>query len=94
MSVSILSCRLEKASAEAELEATRSRASDAQQSLGEQLSQGVTTVAMELHKLRGLTRRLHVALGADQVSAAVGPTPVVRWLEVLMDRKLSRRAGQ
>ncbi|KAK0139422.1 Sperm-associated antigen 5 [Merluccius polli] len=74
---------LEKASAEAELEATRSRASDTQQSLGEQLSQGVTAVAVELHKLRGLTCRLHTALGADQkpesskdgVSQAMTPGP-------------------
>ncbi|CAL8330025.1 unnamed protein product [Merluccius merluccius] len=75
--------KLEKASAEAELEATRSRASDTQQSLGEQLSHGVTAVAVELHKLRGLTCRLHTALGDDQkpesskdgVSQAMTPGP-------------------
>ncbi|CAL8331681.1 unnamed protein product [Lota lota] len=59
--------QLEKASVEAELEATRSRASHTQQTLGEQLVQGVTSLTVQLHKLKGLTNSLHVALG-DQNS--------------------------
>uniref|UniRef100_A0A8C5D0S1 Sperm-associated antigen 5 n=1 Tax=Gadus morhua TaxID=8049 RepID=A0A8C5D0S1_GADMO len=59
--------QLEKASVEADLEATRSRASHAQQSLGEQLVQGVTSLTVQLHTLKGLTHSLHVALG-EQVT--------------------------
>ena len=59
--------RLEKASVEAELEATRSRASHTQQSLGEQLVQGVTSLTVQLHMLKGLNNSLHMAL-VEQVT--------------------------
>ncbi|CAL8286825.1 unnamed protein product [Arctogadus glacialis] len=74
--------QLEKASVEAEIEATRSRASHAQQSLGEQLVQGVTSLTVQLHTLKGLTHSLHVALGeqnsepgAEAASRATTPGP-------------------
>ncbi|XP_030208117.1 sperm-associated antigen 5 [Gadus morhua] len=74
--------QLEKASVEADLEATRSRASHAQQSLGEQLVQGVTSLTVQLHTLKGLTHSLHVALGeqnsepgAEAASRATTPGP-------------------
>ncbi|CAL8353356.1 unnamed protein product [Boreogadus saida] len=74
--------QLEKASVKAELEATRSRASHAQQSLGEQLVQGVTSLTVQLHTLKGLAHSLHVALGeqnsepgAESASRATTPGP-------------------
>ncbi|CAL8353351.1 unnamed protein product [Boreogadus saida] len=70
------------ASVKAELEATRSRASHAQQSLGEQLVQGVTSLTVQLHTLKGLAHSLHVALGeqnsepcAEAASRATTPGP-------------------
>ncbi|KAJ3615122.1 hypothetical protein NHX12_018690 [Muraenolepis orangiensis] len=80
--------QLEKASVEEQLEATRSRASNAQQSLTEQLAQGVTAVTVQLHKLKGLTKSLHRA-PRDQNSESgdgVRVTTTTPGPECLLDR--------